>query len=238
MNALGATRPAFAAIATKVGHMAEHAGANKTSPEDETRTMLSPPQTAITADGVNMQALPEEMLIEHARLAKQDAISELIRRYQDAIYNLCYRMLGDAHEAEDATQEVFVKMYRHLDKYKSSYRFSTWLLSIASHHCIDRLRKRRVSWVSLDAPNVRNTYSSPPRVEELVIQREEQNHIQQLLDTLKPDQRLVLILHYWYDLSYHEIAQILGSTEGAVKTRAHRARRQLGRMLQQEGWSP
>jgi len=180
---------------------------------------------------------PETKLIEQAQKGDHQATEELIHRYQDAVYNLCYRMLGDPHEAEDAAQEVFIKMYRHLHRYNADYRFSTWLLSIASHHCIDQLRKHNVSWVSLDAPGVSTVQPTTPHPESVVLDRERSDEMQHMLDKLSPQYRLVLVLHYWYDLSYHEIADILGTNEGTIKTRAHRARRRLGELLLQKGWS-
>ncbi len=178
--------------------------------------------------------LSEDVLIAQALQGQHDAVGELIRRYQNAVFNLCYRMLGDYDEAENAAQEVFIKMYRRLHTYKPTYRFSTWVLSIASHHCIDHLRKRRIVRVPLDTPEIQqyaHAHSVDPEKQALL--HEDAETLQRYLNLLPEEQRLVLILHYWYDLSYREIANILHTTEGAVKTKAHRARRRLGKMLKQ-----
>ncbi len=185
-----------------------------------------------------MDALPESALIERARQGDHAAFGELVHRYQNAVYNLCYRMLGDPHEAEDASQEVFLRVYRHLDRYDQKRRFSTWVLSIASHHCIDRLRSRRAKWLSWEQVPSRAVSPTDPLPEDHVIRQEVCDHVQQLLEHLSPEDRLVLVLHYWYNLSYREIAHIMQVSEGAVKTRAHRARQRLGEMLLAEGWTP
>jgi len=180
----------------------------------------------------------EVVLIRRARDGDREAFGVLVQRYQNAVYNLCYRMLGDFHEAEDATQEVFLKIYRRLEKYNPAYRFSTWVLSVASHHCIDRLRRRRVTWVSLDTPELTPAHAPAPPPEEEVLRRETADQVQRMLDHLPPDYRAVLVLRYWYDLSHKEIGQILNASEGAIKTKVHRARRRLGTLLVKEGWTP
>ena len=95
---------------------------------------------------------PEQLLIAQARSGDQAAFGELVRTHQNAVYNLSYRMLGERGEAEDAAQETFFRAYAHLDRYDLDRPFRTWLLSIASNHCIDRLRKRRLTWLSIDEP--------------------------------------------------------------------------------------
>ena len=203
---------------------------------------LSKATTSHTASGhvmghegtVEVKTLPEDRIIALALQGHQDAFGELVQRYQHAVFNLCYRMLGDYHEAENAAQEVFVKIYRRLPTYKPKYRFSTWVLSIASHHCIDQLRRRRIVQVPLDAPETRrHIHTQTVDPESYVIARENTARLQAKLNMLPEEQRLVLVLHYWYDLSYREIANMLNTTEGAVKTKAHRARRRLGALLQE-----
>jgi len=92
----------------------------------------------------------ELLWLEQARRGDQTAFSRLVEAYQRPVYNLCYRMLGNAPEAEDAAQETFVRMYTKLHTYQPDRKLSSWVLSIASHYCIDRLRLRRGQWLSLD----------------------------------------------------------------------------------------
>ncbi len=88
--------------------------------------------------------------IDQARHGDDEGFTKLVETYQKPVYNLCYRMLGEAEAAEDAAQETFLKVYQNLARYDRSRSFATWLLSIAAHHCIDRLRRRRFPSVSID----------------------------------------------------------------------------------------
>ena len=173
--------------------------------------------------------------IRRAREGDQVAFGHLVTAYQTAVYNLAYRMLGDAGEAEDAAQETFLRAYVHLQSYDPRRSFRTWLLSIASHYCIDRLRRRRITWLSLE-----DEIASPghltqpgPDPEAAVIRREREEQIQRLLAALSPTDRAAITLRYWYDCSYEEIAEMLSLTVSAVKSRLHRARRALARMLEE-----
>jgi len=165
----------------------------------------------------------------------QEAFAELVYSFQDAVYNLCYRMLGERTEAEDATQEAFIRAYNNLHRYDTKRSFKTWLLSIASNHCIDRLRKRRMHFLSLDEPlpsSMQLALSSDQvSPEARAVRNERSEYIQELLDELAPDDRAGIILKYWYDYSYAEIASVLDTTESAVKSRLFRARRALAELL-------
>jgi RNA polymerase sigma-70 factor (ECF subfamily) len=169
----------------------------------------------------------EKAWIQRALSGDQEAFACLVGAYQTAVYNLTYRMLGDAAEAEDAAQETFLKAYTRLKTYDSERKFSSWLLAIASHHCIDRLRQRRLGWLSLDELPPWRWLSSSKRPEEVVIRSEERGEVRQLLDQLPPHYRAAVILRYWHDLSYREIAEAMETTESAVKSTLHRARRML-----------
>jgi RNA polymerase sigma-70 factor (ECF subfamily) len=177
----------------------------------------------------------EHSWIEAALQGDRNAFGCLVGAYQGPVYNLTYRMLGDPSEAEEAAQETFLRAYRKLDSYDPTRKFSTWLLSIASHYCIDRLRRRRLNWISLEdegLPPAALT-SHQPDPERRAIQNEQEAEIQALLDTLPADYRAAVVLHYWYDLSYEEIAETTGSTVSAIKSRLFRARRMLAQRLQQ-----
>ena len=163
----------------------------------------------------------------------QDAFAEIVHTFQDGVYNLCYRMLSESVEAEDAAQEVFLRAYSNLQRYDHARSFKTWLLSIASNHCIDRLRKRRMTLVSIDEsiPETLALASDEPLPEQAVLYHDRSREIQHLLDELAPDYRVAVVLRYWYDYSYAEIAEIMDATESAVKSRLHRARRILAEKI-------
>src|ERR671938_2071240 len=98
-----------------------------------------------------MEAQAEEIAwIEQALQGDRVSFGRLMHRYAGAVYNLAYRMLGDAQDAEDASQEIFLRAYTRLASFDRERRFSTWLLSIGSNYCFDRLRRRRFAWVTLE----------------------------------------------------------------------------------------
>jgi RNA polymerase sigma-70 factor, ECF subfamily len=166
--------------------------------------------------------------LEQARRGDQVAFSHLVEAYQAPVYNLAYRMLGNAAEAEDAAQETFVRMYTKLNTYQPDRKLSSWVLSIASHYCIDRLRRRRVNWLSLDDEPMATTLSTGERgPEDTVLREESRDELQALVNQLEPAYRVPLILRYWHDLSYQEIADIMGLSVQAIKSRLHRARLQM-----------
>jgi RNA polymerase sigma-70 factor, ECF subfamily len=172
--------------------------------------------------------------VEGTLNGNQDAFAELVNTYQNAVYNLCYRMLGERTEAEDATQEAFLRAYLNIDRYDPARSFKTWVLSIASNHCIDRLRKRRLTWLSLDEPLPPNIHlsSDEPEPEQAAVYNERSQAIQTLLSTLSSEYRAAVVLRYWYDYSYAEIADILDTTESAIKSRLFRARQSLADRLE------
>jgi len=174
--------------------------------------------------------------IQLARQGDQVAFSRLVAAYQTPVYNLAYRMLGNVGEAEDAAQETFLRVYTHLRSYDPQRPFRSWLLAIASHYCIDRLRRRRITWLPLEDEIATPTRmaSDSPKPEAVVVQREQAERIQRLLATLSPTDRAAVTLRYWYDCSYEEIAEALNLTIGAVKSRLHRARRALAKVMQGE----
>lgn len=173
----------------------------------------------------------EAVLIEAAKAGDQEAFRQIVERYQGAVHNLAYRMLGTPEEAEDAAQEIFVRIYRQLGRYDSARKFSTWTLAIATNYCIDQLRRRRMQFVPLEniIPWARDRDSGP---EGEALSSESRDEMQRLLKRLPEKYRAPLVLRYWEDLSCAEIAEILGVPEGTIKTQIHRARKQLGKMLE------
>ena len=167
--------------------------------------------------------------IQAARHGDTLAFTRLVEAYQRPVYNLAYRMLGDSAEAEEAAQEAFLRAYTQLSTFQPRYKFSSWLLSIASHYCIDLLRRRRLTWLSIEdeeAP-AEALVTEEPGPEDTMLHKEQETTVRKMLSTLPPDYRLPVVLRYWHDLSYEEIAEATHSTVSAVKSRLFRARAML-----------
>ena len=163
--------------------------------------------------------------LNSARNGDGDAFARLVDAYQIPIYNLAYRMLGNVAEAEDATQETFVRVYTKLASYQPERKFSSWVFAIASHHCIDRLRARREPSISTSEESTEAWLAtSEEGPEDVALQAEARDEIQTWLDELEPNYRVPLILRYWYGMPYQEIADVLQISVQAVKSRLHRAR--------------
>ena len=185
-----------------------------------------------SVQGATVEALKDVELVELVLAGQQNAFEVLVERYKDAVQNLAYRMLGNPTEAEDVTQEVFVRAYTQLVTYKPAHKFSTWLLSIASHLAIDQLRRRRFLALPLeDVPFLEWMADLGIGPEQSALQGEQQDEIQAYLQRLPSKYRAVIVLRYWYDLSYEEISTALNLTPALVKARLHRARELLARYI-------
>jgi RNA polymerase sigma-70 factor (ECF subfamily) len=154
------------------------------------------------------------------------------------VYNLAYRMSNNPHEAEDISQEAFLRAYQSLAHFNPSYKFSTWLYQIALNIIRDRLKKKELNYVSLDAPvetDDSEFYPQPAdyanNPEQIMAQKEDAQAIQQAIYSLPLKYREVIVLRHLQDLSYIEIANILKLPTGTVKVRLYRSREQLRKIL-------
>jgi RNA polymerase sigma-70 factor, ECF subfamily len=155
------------------------------------------------------------------------AFTNLVEAYERPVYNLCYRMLGNSQDAEDAAQESFLRAFQSLRSFDSKRAFSTWLLSIAAHYCIDQIRRRRIQVVSVEELPVPDIKDPAPGMETSISRNEERKKIQHILACLDPLDRAAVVMYYWYDFSYEEICQVLSLSMSALKSRLHRARHAL-----------
>ena len=172
----------------------------------------------------------EEIWLEKARNGNKEAFGKIIEAYQSPVYNLAYRMLNNSGEAEEAAQEAFIRAYTRLDSYNPDHKFSTWLLSITSNYCIDQIRKRRALLLSIDEPLAPHPALMSDREEapeSQLVHSQQEEMVQSLLDGLEPDYREAVILRYWHELSYEEIAEVMDTSVSAIKSRLFRARKQL-----------
>ncbi len=176
--------------------------------------------------------------VHQAQQGNDESFTRLVEHYQTPVYNLCFRMLGEAESAEDAAQESFLRAYQNITRYDRQRPFATWLLSIAAHYCIDRLRRRKFGLISIDdeGEDDERPYELPDanavNPEHEAIRREEQDLVHQSLQGIDATDRAALILRYWYDFSEVEIAENLNLTVSAVKSRLFRARKQMARLLE------
>jgi RNA polymerase sigma factor (sigma-70 family) len=182
-----------------------------------------------------VETVDDAALVHRTLIGDQSAFTQLVERYKDPVYNLAYRMLGNQTEAEDVAQETFVKAYTQLGTYRDTHKFSTWLLSIASHLAIDLLRRRRFVALPLeDTPVVEWMPDIGAGPEETALQEEQHDEMQRLLRQLPEKYRSVVVLRYYQDMSYEEIAAALHLTPALVKARLHRARELLARALKEK----
>lgn len=172
----------------------------------------------------------EAIWLEKARNGNKEAFGKIIEAYQTPVYNLAYRMLSNSGEAEEAAQEAFIRAYTRLESYNPDHKFSTWLLSITSNYCIDQIRKRRALLLSIDEPLAPHPALMSDREEapeSQLVHSQQQEMVQSLLAELEPDYREAVILRYWHELSYEEIAEMMDTSVSAIKSRLFRARKQL-----------
>lgn len=168
----------------------------------------------------------------------QDAFGEIVEIYKNSVYQLCYRMLGNRHEAEDVAQEAFIRAYVNIKSFNQDLKFSTWLFRIATNLCIDRMRKKKPDYY-LDA-EVAGTEgltmyaqipSNTPLPEKEVESLELHETVQQEILKLPEKYRSAIVLKYIEELSLNEISEILDLPLGTVKTRIHRGREALRQQL-------
>lgn len=196
--------------------------------QEESQTVAPSPRTT--------DMIEDTTLVRRTLSGDQEAFSSLVEKYKDPVFNVAYRMLGNPTEAEDVAQEAFVRAYTQLHTYKETHRFSTWLLSIASHLSIDQLRRRRFLALPLEnVPFLEWIADVGPSPEQSALRHETADDMQRILDTLPVKYRAVLLLRYWHDFSYEEIAQTLELTPALVKARLHRARELVARTMKAQG---
>jgi RNA polymerase sigma-70 factor (ECF subfamily) len=182
-----------------------------------------------------MKHLNDQELMRIVQSGDYSPASEIYDRYSGRIYNFAFRFLKNAEAAEDATQEVFVKMLKHANQFHGDAKLSTWLFSITANWCRDYLRKADNK--SKESDDVLVTLPAPSELspDRSLEQREDAARVRKALESLTAEQREAILLSRYQGLSYAEIAQIAGCSEGAVKTRVFRAMETLKKTLMGEG---
>ncbi|TCT17244.1 RNA polymerase sigma (SigW) subunit [Melghiribacillus thermohalophilus] len=176
--------------------------------------------------------------IQQVKKGDQSAFEEIVSFYQNKVFQICYRMLGNSHEAEDAAQETFVRAYMNIHSFDEKRKFSTWLYRIATNLSIDRIRKKKPDCFldaeikGSDGLTMYSQMSTDQRLpEEEVESMELQDYIQKQILSLPPKYRSVIVLRYVDELSLQEISEVLDMPIGTVKTRIHRGREALRKKL-------
>lgn len=181
-------------------------------------------------------------IIESCLLGNTQIFSRLIDNYKNMVYNLAYRMSNSPHEAEDISQEAFMRAYQSLARFNPSYKFSTWIYQITLNIIRDKYKKKEIDYISLDTPvetDDSEFYHQPADLttnpEQIFSQRENLQAIQQAIYSLPLKYREVVVLRHLQDLSYVEISNILKLPQGTVKVHLYRAREQLRKILADNG---
>ena len=184
--------------------------------------------------------MPEELeLIKRAAGGDDTAFEQLMNQYQKPVYNLAYRMCGNADDAFDLSQEAFLNAWKGLKGFQFQSSFSTWLYRLTSNVCLSYLRSKKrksaVSLVFLDDEEEEQEWEiadSAPLPEEQTISKEERRQVESALNSLEVEYREALALSVYSGLSYQQIAEIQGVQEGTVKSRIFRAREKIRRIIQ------
>lgn len=174
----------------------------------------------------------EAELVARTKLADYAAFEELVRRYRNDVFGLAYHLIRDREDAWDVSQEVFIKAYRSIGRFRGEASFKTWLLRITSNHCKDIFKKRKLKTVAFDGA-VESTLPAsaleePGRSLEVM---ELGRSIELALDSLSEKHRKVFVLREYEDMSYEEMAGVLGCSTGTVMSRLHHARKKLQKVL-------
>ena len=184
--------------------------------------------------------LADGELVKTAIAGREASFEELVRRYQRPIAAYVYRMVGDYDAALDLTQEVFIKVYNSLARYRSEFKFSTWIYKIAHNAAIDHLRRYAVRGQAVtsgfdtehrDTP-VEGRRLTPEQESE---RRERRSEVEMVVELLPRAYRELIVLRHSHDLSYDEIAEVTGLPLGTVKNRLFRAREAMRDLLIKRG---
>jgi RNA polymerase sigma-70 factor (ECF subfamily) len=180
-------------------------------------------------------------LVCRAKEGEQKAFAELMHRYKESIYFMSLKMVNNKDDAMDMTVETFGKAFENIEKYKPDFAFSTWLFRIATNNCIDFIRKKRLNVVSMDSMvddegddrplQIRSDTLDP---EEISIKKQQNEKLKDIVDKLPARYRTLIILRYFDELSYEEIATQLDLPLGTVKAQLFRARDLLSNVMNQK----
>ncbi len=175
-----------------------------------------------------MEQKDDKYFIKRVKQGDSQAFSFLIEKHQNMVFTLAYRMLKNIEDAEEIAQDVFLKVYQHIDSFKGKSKFSTWLYQIVYNACISKLRKKK-----LDVDSIENLYKTEitstecREVEQIIASKEKHQLIKNALLELEPDDSFLLTLFYLKELDHKEISKITALTRENIKVKIFRARKKL-----------
>lgn len=172
-------------------------------------------------------------LVNQVKKGNRDSYALLVDRYKKVIFNLAYRFTHDYTEAEDLSQEIFLKVYIRIDDFKNSAKFFTWLYRVAVNKCIDYQRKSKKVLPPMEIKEEINK-SNEKDPEECILKKEKVNWVQNAVNSLAEKYKVVIILHHFQGLSYKEISEVLKIPLKTVETRIYRAKKLLKEKLSSE----
>jgi len=174
---------------------------------------------------IDTSSLTDLEIIELCLNGSKDCFEAIVTRYKNLVYSVVLRMINDHEEANDLSQEIFIKLYKNLDKYSPEFKFSTWVIRISTNHVIDYRRKRKQDIVSIDDMEYELTSSSTPENE--YIMSEEKTALHSLIDSLPDMYKEPIVMYHTDGLSYQEIADATSEPLSKVKNRIFRGRKLL-----------
>lgn len=189
--------------------------------------------TSILKELLGGRIMEERRLIIGSMERDEEAFEKLILSYEGKIYNMCFYLLKNKEDAMDASQEVCIKIYKSIDKFKGESKFSTWIYRITYNTCIDFIKKRK-NELSYDDVIDTDTHRDD-RIEDIIESKELKYEIKRCIMKLSEDFRTIVIFRDIEGLSYQEIAEILNIEVGTVKSRLNRAREALRNELIKSG---
>ncbi len=196
----------------------------------------------VNPNNLTQKALQDYELVQRALNNDQKAYADLMVRYKDAIYFMILKMVNNKEDANDLTVEAFGKAFENLGKYRTDFAFSTWLFKIATNNCIDYIRKKRLKTLSIDdnythADGEESSFdfvSETLDPEEKLIKKQKTDTMRSIVDKLPDRYRAIVIMRYFEERSYEEIAKELSLPLGSVKAQLFRAKEFLYNIVRKD----
>jgi RNA polymerase sigma-70 factor (ECF subfamily) len=175
--------------------------------------------------------LSDADLVSQCINGSNSAFEEIVRRYKKLVYSVVYKMISDKEEVNDISQEVFIRLYKSLERYNPEYKMSTWIVKITSNLCLDTLRKKKQDTVTLDdAIGVSSNTDTP---EQAFINNQKTELIRRAINELPEKYKILIVLFHNKGMSYEEMTKVLNEPMSIIKNRLYRARLMLREKLEE-----